>query len=207
MGAQFGVTLVRHTSGSALTHHPHVHDISPGGGLSPAGKRCVSCELGFFLSVRVLSRQFRSRFPVELGLAYRAGELQFFGEYAELADAKTFAICHPPVGKFEWVVYAKRPLAGTAAVLAYSSRYIHWVALSNSRLLSMDETGLTFRWKDCRAKEKTRHKTMTLARELPQIEPIACPDVDSPEAPNDAHRTTFVCSHCAADDDHPDVDG
>lgn len=162
LGAQIGATLVLHTWGSALTHHPHVHGIVPGGGLSPDGKRWVSCKPGFFLSVRVLSRLFRRRFLEELGAAYRGGQLQFFGEYAELADAKTFAKWLSPMGKCEWVVYAKRPFAGPAAVLAYLSRYTHRVAISNSRLLSMDETGVTFRWKDYRAKGKTRHKTMTL---------------------------------------------
>ena len=162
LGAQIAATLVLHTWGSALTHHPHVHGIVPGGGLSPDGQRWVACKPGFFLPVRVLSRLFRRRFLEELVAAYRAGELQFFGEYAGLADAKTFAQWLSPMGKCEWVVYAKRPFAGPAAVLAYLSRYTHRVAISNSRLLSMDETGVTFRWKDYRAKGKTRHKTMTL---------------------------------------------
>ncbi|TXT40483.1 MAG: putative transposase [Comamonadaceae bacterium] len=162
LGAQIAVTLVLHTWGSALTHHPHVHGIASGGGLSPDGQRWVACKPGFFLPVRVLSRLFRRRFLEELGAAYRAGELQFFGEYAELADAKTFAKWLAPMSKCEWVVYAKRPFAGPAAVLAYLSRYTHRVAISNSRLISMDEAGVTFRWKDYRAKGKTRHKTMTL---------------------------------------------
>ncbi|MDD2927225.1 IS91 family transposase [Rhodoferax sp.] len=162
LGAQIGATLVLHTWGSALTHHPHVHGIVPGGGLSPDGRRWVACKPGFFLPVRVLSRLFRRRFLEELGAAYRAGELQFFGEYADLTDAKTFAKWLAPMGRCEWVVYAKRPFAGPAAVLAYLSRYTHRVAISNSRLISMDEAGVTFRWKDYRAKGKTRHKTMTL---------------------------------------------
>jgi Putative transposase/Transposase zinc-binding domain len=162
LGAQIGSTLVLHTWGSALTHHPHVHGIVPGGGLSLDGKRWVSCKPGFFLSVRVLSRLFRRRFLEELGVAYRAGQLQFFGEYAQVADANTFAKWLAPMGKCEWVVYAKRPFAGPAAVLAYLSRYTHRVAISNSRLIAMDETGVTFRWKDYRDKGKTRHKTMTL---------------------------------------------
>jgi len=162
LGARIAATLVLHTWGSALTHHPHVHGIVPGGGLSPDGQRWVACKPGFFLPVRVLSRLFRRRFLEELGAAYRAGELQFFGEYAELVDAKAFAKWLAPMGKCEWVVYAKRPFAGPAAVLAYLSRYTHRVAISNSRLISMDETGVTFRWKDYRAKGKTRHKTMTL---------------------------------------------
>ncbi len=139
-----------------------MHGIVPGGGLSADGQRWVACKPGFFLPVRVLSRLFRRRFLEELGAAYRAGELQFFGEYAELSDPKTFAKWLSPMGKCEWVVYAKRPFAGPAAVLAYLSRYTHRVAISNSRLISMDETGVTFRWKDYRAKGQTRHKTMTL---------------------------------------------
>jgi len=165
LGAQIGATLVLHTWGSALTHHPHVHGIVPGGGLSLDGRRWVACKPGFFLPVRVLSRLFRRRFLEELRAAHGAGQLQFFGEYAELADAKTFAKWLAPMGKCEWVVYAKRPFAGPAAVLAYLSRYTHRVAISNSRLISMDEHGVTFRWKDYRAKGKTRHKTMTLEPE------------------------------------------
>jgi hypothetical protein len=165
LGAQIGATLVLHTWGSALTHHPHVHGIVPGGGLSLDGQRWIACRPGFFLPVRVLSRLFRRRFLEELGAAYRGRQLQFFGEYAELADATTFAKWLAPMGKCEWVVYAKRPFAGPAAVLAYLSRYTHRVAISNSRLLSMDETGVTFRWKDYRDKGKTRHKTMTLEPE------------------------------------------
>ncbi len=165
LGAQIGATLVLHTWGSALTHHPHVHGIVPGGGLSPDGQHWVACKPGFFLSVRVLSRLFRRRFLEELRAVYGAGQLQFFGEYAELADAKAFAQWLAPMGKCEWVVYAKRPFAGPAAVLAYLSRYTHRVAIANSRLVSMDEHGVTFRWKDYRDKGKTRHKTMTLAPE------------------------------------------
>jgi len=163
LGAQIGVTLVLHTWGSALTHHPHVHGIVPGGGLSPDGERWVACKPGFFLSVRVLSRLFRRRFLEELVKAHRAGRLQFFGEYAALVDAAAFAAWLAPLRECEWVVYAKRPFAGPQAVLAYLSRYTHRVAISNQRLIALDERGVTFRWKDYRAKGKTRHKTMTLA--------------------------------------------
>lgn len=163
LGAQIGVTLVLHTWGSALTHHPHVHGIVPGGGLSLDGERWVSCKPGFFLSVRVLSRLFRRRFIEALSQAQSAGQLQFFGEYAHLSDATAFADWLAPLRKCEWVVYAKRPLAGPAAVLAYLSRYTHRVAIANSRLITLDERGVTFRWKDYRAKGKTRHKTMTLS--------------------------------------------
>ena len=162
LGAQIGVTLVLHTWGSALTHHPHVHGIVAGGGLSADGARWVACKPGFFLPVRVLSRLFRRRFLEELDQAHRAARLQFFGEDAELADARAFADWLAPLREVEWVVYAKRPFAGPAAVLAYLSRYTHRVAISNQRLLALDERGVTFRWKDYRATGKTRHKTMTL---------------------------------------------
>ena len=119
----------------------------------------------FFLSVRVLSRLFRRRFLEELDRLYRSGRLQFFGEHAALANSHTFARWLAPLRQCEWVVYAKRPFAGPAAVLAYLSRYTHRVAISNSRLLAMDEHGVTFRWKDYRAKGRTRHKIMTLAPE------------------------------------------
>ena len=165
LGARIGVTLVLHTWGSALTHHPHVHGIVPGGGLSADGERWIGCRPGFFLPVRVLSRLFRRRFLEELDHVHRTGRLQFFGEHAALADAGPFARWLAPLRQCEWVVYAKRPFAGPAAVLAYLSRYTHRVAISNSRLISMDERGVTFRWKDYRAKGRTRHKTMTLAAE------------------------------------------
>ncbi|MDP3515332.1 MAG: IS91 family transposase [Sulfuritalea sp.] len=165
LGAEIGATLVLHTWGSALTHHPHVHGIVPGGGLSPDGKRWVSCRPGFFLSVRVLSRLFRRRFLEALGEAHQAGQLKFFGEHARLADATVFARWLAPLRKCEWVVYAKRPFAGPAAVLAYLSRYTHRVAISNRRLVALDERGVTFRWKDYRISGRTRHKTMTLSSE------------------------------------------
>jgi len=165
LGAQIGATLVLHTWGSALTHHPHVHGIVPGGGLSPEGGRWIGCKPGFFLSVRVLSRLFRRRFLEELAKAHHTAQLQFFGEYAHLTDATTFADWLAPLRACEWVVYAKRPFAGPAAVLAYLSRYTHRVAISNRRLLALDERGVTFRWKDYRAKGRTRYKTMTLGTE------------------------------------------
>ena len=165
LGARIGVTLVLHTWGSALTHHPYVHGVVPGGGLSLDGGRWVACKHGFFLPVRVLSRLFRRRFLEELDHLHRSGRLQFFGEHTALADAHTFARWLAPLRQCEWVVYTKRPFAGPAAVLAYLSRYTHRVAISNSRLLAMDEHGVTFRWKDYRAKGRTRHKIMTLAPE------------------------------------------
>jgi len=163
LGAQIGATLVLHTWGSALTHHPHVHGIVPGGGLSPDGGRWVACRRGFFLPVRVLSRLFRRRFLDELEKLHHAGQLQFFGEHVGLADAAAFGRWLVPLRTCEWVVYAKRPFAGPEAVLAYLSRYTHRVAISNRRLVTMNENGVAFRWKDYRAKGRTRHKTMTLA--------------------------------------------
>ena len=163
LGARIGATLVLHTWGSALTHHPHVHGIVPGGGLSFDGERWVACKPGFFLPVRVLSRLFRRRFLEELSQAHRTGQLQFFGEFAQLSDATAFADWLAPLRKCEWVVYAKRPFAGPAAVLAYLSRYTHRVAISNARLVALDNRGVTFNWKDYRAKGKTRYKAMTLS--------------------------------------------
>ncbi|MGJ7512454.1 IS91 family transposase [Variovorax sp. GT1P44] len=163
LGARIGPTLVLHTWGSALTHHPHVHGIVPGGGLAPDGKTWVACRPGFFLPVRVLSRLFRRRFLEELLRLHGSGQLKFFGEHAQLADARAFKAWLAPLRKIEWVVYAKRPFAGPQAVLAYLSRYTHRVAISNSRLLALDERGVSFRWKDYRAKGKTRYKAMTLS--------------------------------------------
>ncbi len=163
LGAQIGATLVLHTWGSALTHHPHVHGIVPGGGISRDGERWIACRRGFFLPVRVLSRLFRRRFIEELEKLHHTGQLQFFGEYEHLTDAGTFNRWLAEQRKCEWVVYAKRPFAGPEAVLAYLSRYTHRVAISNRRLVAMDEMGVTFRWKDYRVKGRTRHKTMTLA--------------------------------------------
>jgi hypothetical protein len=163
LGARIGATLVLHTWGSALTHHPHVHGIVPGGGLAVDADRWVGCKPGFFLSVRVLSRLFRRLFVEALLRSYRDRRLQFFGEHAELADPAAFARWLVPLRKTEWVVYAKRPFAGPQAVLAYLSRYTHRVAISNRRLLAFDESGVTFRWKDYRDKGRTRYKTMTLA--------------------------------------------
>jgi hypothetical protein len=167
LGARIGATLVLHTWGSALTHHPHVHGVVPGGGLSADGKNWVACRPGFFLPVRVLSRLFRRRFLEELLLLHESGQLKFFGEHAGLADAAAFKAWLGPLRKTEWVVYAKRPFAGPEAVLAYLSRYTHRVAISNSRLVSLDERGVSFRWKDYRAKGSRgagqRHKTMTLS--------------------------------------------
>ncbi|BCF95168.1 IS91 family transposase [Paraburkholderia largidicola] len=162
LGADIGATLVLHTWGSALTHHPHVHGIVPGGGLSANGGRWIACRPGFFLPVRVLSRLFRRLFLEALTDAHQRGRLQFFGEYAQLADRAVFAQWLAPLRASEWFVYAKRPFAGPDAVLAYLSRYTHRVAISNQRLLAFDGRSVSFRWKDYREKGRTRYKAMTL---------------------------------------------
>jgi hypothetical protein len=163
LGARIGLTAVLHTWGSALTHHPHVHCIVPGGGISLDGERWISCRPGFFLPVRVLSRLFRRLFLEKLAAAHVAGCLRFFGDLRHLADDRNFAGHLRPLRKIEWVVYAKRPFAGPEAVLAYLSRYTHRVAISNSRLISFDNRGVTFTWKNYREKGRERYKTMTLA--------------------------------------------
>jgi hypothetical protein len=163
LGARIGLTAVLHSWGSALTHHPHVHIIVPGGGISLDGQRWISCRPGFFLPVRVLSRLFRRLFLEKLSAAHDAGRLQFFGEYARLAERDAFTAYLAPLRKAEWVVYSKRPFGGPEAVLAYLSRYTHRVAIANSRLLALDDAGVTFKWKDYRAKGRERAKVMTLA--------------------------------------------
>jgi len=163
LGARIGITSVLHSWGSALTHHPHVHMIVPGGGISPDGQRWVACRPGFFLPVRVLSRLFRRLFLEKLVAVHQAGRLNFFGDHAHLADAQSFAAYLAPLRKAEWVVYAKRPFGEPEAVLAYLSRYTHRVAIANSRLIAIDERGVTFKWKDDRIDGRDRYKSMTLA--------------------------------------------
>ncbi|HEV1992607.1 MAG TPA: IS91 family transposase [Candidatus Dormibacteraeota bacterium] len=163
LGARIGVTSVLHTWGSAMTHHPHVHMIVPGGGISLNGERWVSCRPSFFLPVRVLSRLFRRLFLEKLVAAHKAGLLHFYGDRAHLDDEGAFATYLAPLRRTEWVVYSKRPFGGPQAVLAYLSRYTHRVAISNSRLIALDRNGVTFKWKDYRAEGGERQKIMTLA--------------------------------------------
>jgi Putative transposase/Transposase zinc-binding domain len=163
LGARVGITSVLHTWGSALTHHPHIHMIAPGGGISLDGTRWMSCRPGFFLPVRVLSRLFRRLFLERLLAVHAAGRLNFFGAHAALADPQAFTTYLAPVRKVEWVVYAKKPFGGPQAVLAYLSRYTHRVAIANSRLIALDRNGVTFSWKDYRREGRDRFKTMTLA--------------------------------------------
>jgi hypothetical protein len=163
LGARIGLTAVLHTWGSALTHHPHVHIIVPGGGISPDGQRWISCRPGFFLPVRVLSRLFRRLFLEQITALHAAGRLQFFGDHAHLAERRAFNAYLAPLRKTEWVVYSKRPFGGPETVLAYLSLYTHRIAISNSRLVAFDDTGVTFKWKDYRAPGRERAKLMTLA--------------------------------------------
>jgi hypothetical protein len=163
LGARIGLTALLHSWGSALTHHPHVHVIVPGGGIAPDGQRWLSCRPGFFLPVRVLSRLFRRLFLEKLAAAHDAGRLHFFGDHAHLSEPDAFTAYLAPLRKAEWVVYSKRPFGGPEAVLAYLSRYTHRVAISNSRLIALDDGSVTFRWKDYRAKGRERTKLMTLA--------------------------------------------
>lgn len=167
LGARIGLIGVLHTWGSALTHHPHVHCIVPGGGVSPDGQRWVACRKGFFLPVRVLSRLFRRLFNEKLAAAHAQGALSFFGELAGLADPKAFAAHLAPLRRTEWVVYAKPPFGGPAAVLAYLARYTHRVAISNHRLVSLDDHAVRFRWKDYRTADAAtgavKIKTMALS--------------------------------------------
>jgi Putative transposase/Transposase zinc-binding domain len=162
LGARIGITAVLHTWGSALTHHPHVHMIVPGGGLSPDGNRWIACKPGFFLPVRVLSKLFRRLMLEKLAAAHAVGKLTFFSAHAHLADAQAFALFLAPLRKKRWFVYSKRPFAGPKAVLAYLSRYTHRVAISNSRLIKADATGVAFKVKNYRVEGPARYTTMTL---------------------------------------------
>ena len=163
LGARIGITAVLHTWGSALTHHPHVHMIVPGGGISPDGSRWVSSRPAFLLPVRVLGQLFRRLFLTRLIALHGAGRLVFFGSLAHLADRRAFLRHLSPVRKKRWAVYAKAPFAGPAAVLAYLSRYTHRVAISDRRLIGFDATGVTFRYKDYRRSGADRQQVMTLA--------------------------------------------
>ena len=163
LGAGIGVTLVLHTWGSTLVHHPHVHGIVPGGGFSVDGRQWLACRRGFFLPVKVLSRLFRRLFLDKLRHAHTTGKLKFFGQHQALGEPPIFDDWCQPLRQQAWVVYAKRPFAGPDAVLTYLSRYTHRVAIANRRLIAYDERGVTFKWKDYRAKGRARYKTMTLA--------------------------------------------
>jgi hypothetical protein len=161
LGAEIGAIAVLHTWGQTLQHHPHLHCIVPGGGLSPDGARWVACRPGFFLPVRVLSQRFRDLFVARLAAAYTAGELRFSGTLTSLAELDAFAGRLEALRGIDWVVYAKPPFAGPAPVLAYLGRYTHRVAIANSRLTRLADGQVDFSWKDYRHHGKT--KTMTLS--------------------------------------------
>ena len=162
LGAKIGMTSVLHTWGSAMTHHPHVHVVVPGGGLSSDGQRWVACRKGFLVSVKVLSRLFRRLFLEGLAKLHKEGKLAFFGSLSKLADPDAFATYLAPLRKINWVVYAKQPFGGPEAVLAYLSRYTHRIAISNHRLMSADADAVAFKWKDYRIKSGDRMKVMRL---------------------------------------------
>src|SRR5437660_7618771 len=163
LGARIGITAVLHTWGSTMIHHPHLHMIVPGGGISLDGSRWVSCRPSFFLPVPVFSKLFRGLMLAKLLAAHKAGQLQFFNQYARLAKRKAFARYLAPLRRRKWYVYSKRPFGGSEAVLAYLSRYTHRVAISNRRLIAFDQNGVTFSYKDYRGDGRARYKVMTLA--------------------------------------------
>ena len=162
LGARIGITSVLHSWGSAMIHHPHVYMIVPGGGLSMDDSRWISCKPNFLLPVRVLSKLFRRLMLEKLLAAHAAGSLRFLGSHAHLVDVKAFAALLAPLSKKRWFVYAKRPFAGPKAVLAYLSRYTHRVAISNRRLIAVDQRSVTFKVKDYRIEGPGRYTTMTL---------------------------------------------
>lgn len=160
LGAETGLVAVLHSWGQTLTYHPHLHCIVPGGGVSPDVTRWISCRPGFFLPVRVLSRLCRRRFLEELRVAHDTGRLGFFGDLVHLAKPDAFARMLAEVGRLEWVVYAKPPSGGPEQVLAYLGRYSHRVAIANSRLISMNDDRVAFRWRDYRHSSKTKVVTL-----------------------------------------------
>jgi Putative transposase/Transposase zinc-binding domain len=162
LGARIGITAVLHTWGSALVHHPHIHMIVPGGGISLDGKRWIACRPRYLLPVQVLSRLFRRLFLNKLVAAHQVGQLQFFGDHAALAERKAFTAYLAPLRKIEWYLYSKPPFGGPKAVLAYLARYTHRVAIANSRLIAFNDAGVSFTYKDYRADGRARYKRMML---------------------------------------------
>src|SRR6202043_912512 len=165
LGARIGITAVLHTWGSTMTHHPHVHMIVPGGGISLDGSRWLSCQSRFLLPVPVLTKLFQGLMLAKLLAAHKAGRLIFFGQHAHLAERKAFAAYLAPLRRIKWYVYSKPPFGGPKAVLAYLSRYTHRVAISNRRLIASDQDGVTFRYKDYPPDGAPRFKRMPLAPE------------------------------------------
>ncbi len=191
LGARIGFTAVLHTWGSAMPHHPHIHMIVPGGGISPDGTTWVHGRPNFFLSVHVLSHRFRRRFLEMLLAAHQAGRLSFFAEHAPLAEARAFADYLAPLREIDWVVHAKPPFGRPEAVLAYLSRYTHRVAISNSRLIRIENDAVTFTCKDYRRDGAERYKTMSLpVTELMPSLPDACvAEALPPHPPRSLPRT------------------
>jgi hypothetical protein len=159
LGAEIGFFAVLHTWGQNLQVHPHLHCVVPGGGLSPDGQRWVSCRPDFFLPVRVLGHLFRRLFLESLQKAFDSGKLQFFAALESFRQPEVFAGLVARMKACQWVVYAKRPFAGPQQVLEYVGRYTHRVAISNNRLLDMENGQVRFQWKDYRDDGKI--KTMT----------------------------------------------
>jgi len=162
LGARIAITAVLHTWGSTLTHHPHVHMIVPGGGLSLDSARWVASRSNFLVRVNVLARLFCGKMLAMLTHAHDAGQLTFFNAHAGLADKTTFKRFIAPLRRIKWIVYCKAPFAGPQQVLRYLSRYTHRVAVSNRRLIAADDAGVAFRWKDYRIDGPGRWKTMRL---------------------------------------------
>ncbi|MCA9595900.1 MAG: IS91 family transposase [Ottowia sp.] len=160
LGAEIGLIAILHTWGQNLLHHPHLHCVVPGGGLSPDGLRWIACRPGFFLPVRVLSRLFRRLFLAMLQQAFAARALKFYNALAALEDSAAFARYLAPTARAEWVVYAKPPFGGPERVLEYLGRYTHRVAIANSRLVAFADGQVAFRWKDYR--HASRKKVMRL---------------------------------------------
>jgi hypothetical protein len=163
LGARIGMTAVLHTWGSAMTHHPHIHMIVPGGGLSADGSKWISSRKRYFLPVPVLSLLFRRLFLTKLVAAHAEGQLHFHGALERLANPHAFSAFVKRQRRSKWVTYAKAPFAGPKAVLVYLSRYTHRVAISNHRLIKADADGVTFKYKDYRTRGQARFKTMTLS--------------------------------------------
>jgi hypothetical protein len=160
LGAEIGFLAILHSWGQNLLFHPHLHCVVPGGGISPEGKRWIACRPGFFLPVRVLSRLFRRLFLEYLQTAFDQSKLQFFSSLERLRDPHAFANYLASLRQTEWVVYAKPPFGGPEQVLNYLGRYTHRVAISNNRLLAIDNGKITFHWRDYR--HDRRQKIMTL---------------------------------------------
>jgi Putative transposase/Transposase zinc-binding domain len=176
LGADIGLIAVLHTWGQNLHHHPHVHCIVPGGGLSPDGAKWVASRPDFLLDVQVLSALFRNRFIKQITAAFEAGRLQFFAALAALVDPDTFAHHLAPLSTADWVVYAKRPFGGPEETLAYLGRYTHRVAITNSRLISLEQGRVSFRWKDYRQGGETKLMTLSAQEFIRRFLLHALPD-------------------------------